>query len=253
MPDSLTAYIREMFTPGSIVQNAVYTALFSIIAWLWRRMLKWPASRKKEVAFVLLSAGTLFMVLFVVGQLSEGSKAPLLPNLHVEATSLIGDIVPPNEPRYAYVALIASVRNTGEQTSVSGYWLTARLPGSDAPLLGDRQSIPMEGLALGPPTDQQREVIYGEDDLARRTLEPLPKGGQKIGRLLYIFRSINQDTFRTAGIVLELTVKDSWGKAYSSKQTLTGLLPRRDVREFPGLRPQPGQPPPTRKDDPAKR
>ena len=100
----------------------------------------------------------------------------------------------------------------------------------------------MEGLALGPPTDPQREVIYGEDDLARRTIEPLPRGAQRIGRLFYVFKEINQDTFRTPGIVLELTVKDAWGKTYTSKQTLTGLIPRRDVRDFPGLRPQPNQP-----------
>lgn len=161
----------------------------------------------------------------------------ILPDIRLNvAASSAGDMTLRDSPPFAYIALVGVVRNLGEPSAVFGYGLALTMP-NGAVISGNRQTIPTAGFPLR--GSGLVEWICGDDALDRLTTTPVPRGGVAQGRLLYFFEGLSQAALRTGDIKMALTIWDVWGKETQWSGTMTGMTPRREVRNFPGLRPQP--------------
>lgn len=215
-------------TLASFLKNLLWTGIFAGLGRMVMFALKIPV--QKEVAYWISLPLLIFAVIVFVGRPATG------PNLKIDFTGTAGNITPPNDGPHAYVSLIARVTNVGEPTSAWGYILKMTLSNGTV-VVGERKLIPREGFVLGAATSKTAELMCGADALENKTLAPIARGGQQIGRLFYEFPTLTEQVFMS-GVKLELVVADAWGREWSG--TSSGTATRNTgTMNFPGIAPQP--------------
>ena len=110
----IDSFLSE-FTPYKLLVSAISSL---ILVGLWRAVIwVFRISPRKEWAYWLIGSLFIFTVISVLGQIVNPARPVSVPDLNLEAMPLIGDLAPPNEPRVAYVSLIASIRVISQNLS----------------------------------------------------------------------------------------------------------------------------------------
>ena len=121
------------------------------------------------------------------------------------------------------ITVFVQVTNLGAPSIVSEWKLSIALPGEKDPRLALPVAQPSGTITLereeGPPV-----ILSGEDDLADKTSqEPIPKGGARVGVLIFLLEGIPGTTLRAKQITLILTFKDVVGREYRILHERTGI------------------------------
>lgn len=120
----------------------------------------------------------------------------------------------PKDSSFAH--LVVSVSNTGAPSIATDYSLTVKFA-SGATKTGQAFSIPTKGAKLPHLSGGGTEMIYREDHLPRKTMQPIPKGGCVQGLLLFMVEGATMQDLRTIGTLYRVEFKDLWGKRMSPK------------------------------------
>jgi hypothetical protein len=130
---------------------------------------------------------------------------------------------------------IMTIKNAGNYpTTVSDFWLLIRWKDGSATRIKSGQ-LP-EVLAL-PYQDGQKETMYPEDDLNYKGENPIPIGGQIVGRLMFQSSEINPYRIQNEFPDEQIVFKDVRGVDYSAPINLEHPAGGTN-REFFGMRPR---------------
>jgi len=220
--------VLPQLTLTNLIVNLIYTLVISVcVRFVLKVFKKVPEGHGYWFAVPALT----FTVIVLLGQFTHPVAS--LPNLRFQIQSRYAEAeTVETSPRkqLSIASMVVEIANTGEPTSLSGFGLVIELPNQPTPVIGDRMTIPMSGYGL--PVGSQVEWLCGADALDLKTIDPIPRGGRRIGRVLFQFPNITTATL-LSGKATFLAL-DSWGKAWSVPLTNnTGTVV--EVRNVPGF------------------
>lgn len=141
-----------------------------------------------------------------------------------------GTVEQPFPPPAPLVALVVSLRNTGDPSIAENFALSFSQGGAASVARGEYRPIP-PGFELSP-----NERISPEDDLADKAFTRVERGAAIRGRLLFVFPSVTRSAFDINGSMLTLEFVDAWKTKYAAVITRTGTDSGFTVRQLPGLK-----------------
>jgi hypothetical protein len=240
----LWAFLKGQLGLDQVTSQLFWWLIFEAlgVSYILKKALS--AFRSQPIQTRVYWATVPVLVLFLALQFNRAVGAPpeKLPNLtfEVQARKGIGETA--ERKGVAFASLVVRISNTGEPTSLVNYGLIAQILTQPVPFVGDRLTIPKDGIAI--PVENQVELLCGSDALEARTVEPVPHGGQRIGRLLFQFKSLAPSALGNSK--LTLMAVDSWGKTWAVPLQNNVDVASNEVRNWPSLHQNPNPQPPSR-------
>lgn len=228
--------ILSALAPNALIAASVQAVLMSVaLRFIVKALGKRPA---KEWIFWAFSAPALFLIVTVTSAVLGTEKRPKLKGqiLAVTAGELkyVPTVSPKESPKDAtFTHIVASISNTGVPSIATDYTLTVKFS-SGVTKTGEAFTIPTKGAKLPHQSGGGSEMIYREDYLPRKTIQPIPKGGCVQGSLLFLVEGASMQDLRAIGTVYRIEFKDLWGETYVAEIRNTGT--RDVIYDWPGMR-----------------
>jgi hypothetical protein len=235
MWDSLSAVFNWQW----IAQSLVWAIVGSVAmrAWVWWRSGKGAKlSRKREVTFWILAPLTVLILLALITSVSITSQRPHFVG---EVAAVNYGMLGPPENR-AFVLVAAKIENTGAPSIAKGFKATIQLS-SGSEKEGELYTIP-EQFTLAYANGTTETVNYA-DQLFARTVQPIPTGGEAVGRLMYLLRDVSEDVLKSQLTGVKLSFQDVHGTTYMTTSKLDVAVG--EARAIIGLAPSLGKASPT--------
>ena len=205
--------IFQQFTWPELAPNLMVNVIWALIVTGLFRFVMFAFSKAPTREYLYWISVPLF--LFVAGMslaahLGSGGR----PSFRVTVEEVVtGTISGAEGQEVPFASVIASVRNTGTPSAVSGLRFTVRI-GEGPATAGSAQTL-LEEMRIAY-ENGVTETVYGRDALnIRGEAEPIQRGGVIRGRMLYIFPDVvSVKSLSAVGATYELTVTDAWGTEY---------------------------------------
>lgn len=229
--------ILSGLTLAALVQATVQTLIMSLIFRLL--LLAWGKKPPKEWAFWGASFVAFFLLVTICSAVLGTDK---LPKLRGQVLAVLAGemqytpmVAPKSAPQDAgFVNLVVAVSNTGAPSIATEYQLTVTFASGETKT-GQAIAIPTKGMKFPHKGDGgPAEIFYPEDQLARKTIQPIPKGGCVQGLLMFVISGASMQDLRAIGTSYRLEFKDLWGAPYVTEIKNAGM---QDVMlDWPGIR-----------------
>jgi hypothetical protein len=208
----LREFLAAQFSVSNILGRLAWMALVAVVVRTWVWLSGIPLTGSKEMGFWLIVPLSVFAVLGAIAYATRG-----LPELKGSIDTLVvcslGD-----KPNEAAIFVIASIRNTG-MDSIADNWLLTVRPQGGRSIIATNIEIP-DGLPLK--LEHREMILRKQDALYEKTVEqPIPKGGQVRGILLFQLEGVRRETVTAPGTRFDLEFHGVFGSKSTAKTVMT--------------------------------
>jgi hypothetical protein len=212
------------------------SGVISLALTFWERIRRSPVATR---FFYFISAGCVVFATFLAWHDEHGAvlaaEAQNKPQLRCSIdTTSVGSFQNDSGAR-TLLSMVATIRNTGADSSAEDYLVEVKTTDGRS-AKSEPSPIPRQFPLIYP--DGHSEVANPEDQLDRKTVKPIPRGGLVRGRLWFNLPQFSERLLsRPGATTFILYVRDIQGQLCSCVRASDASGPN-TFRELPGIEPR---------------